>query len=656
MADIIQLLPDSIANQIAAGEVVQRPASAVKELMENAIDAGATKIQLILKDAGKTLLQVIDNGCGMSETDARLSFERHATSKIQRAEDLFSIRTMGFRGEALASIAAVAQVELRTRRAIDEVGTKIVIEGSEVKSQSADQCPVGTSIAVKNLFFNIPARRNFLKSNPVEMKHIMEDFQRLALANPDVHFTMHHNNTELFHLPIANLRQRIIGVFGANYNKNLVPVQEDTDMVTITGFVGKPEFAKKTRGEQLFFVNKRFIKSSYLHHAVMSAFEDLIARDAFPLYVIMMDIAPSRIDVNVHPTKTEIKFDDEKLVYNYLKVAVRHALGQYSITPTLDFDQEIGLSMPDIAVVSPDNTYVETIPSRFSMSENDYTADSPKKQQSGSSSSGSINFSNPDKLQASNLRNWQQLYEGLDSDFGESQDEEQDSAENFVAQSKAFENDDFDENQSFTIESSFSANLLDDRSGSFSKEQKEPYQIHNRYIISQIKSGFMLIDQQAAHERILYERYIQLFDETSVSTQTELFPKTVNLSVSDAVILKEILPDINRLGFDIQEFGQNTFVIHGVPAELKQGANEQQLIERLLEQYKQNINLSLDIKEKIARAMSKSAATKRGKVLDVKEMRTLIDQLFACAMPFHSPSGVKCFVTYELEEVEKLFM
>lgn len=656
MADIIQLLPDSIANQIAAGEVVQRPASAVKELMENAIDAGATKIQLILKDAGKTLLQVIDNGCGMSETDARLSFERHATSKIQRAEDLFSIRTMGFRGEALASIAAVAQVELRTRRAIDEVGTKIVIEGSEVKSQSPDQCPVGTSIAVKNLFFNIPARRNFLKSNPVEMKHIMEDFQRLALANPDVHFTMHHNNTELFHLPIANLRQRIIGVFGANYNKNLVPVQEDTDMVTITGFVGKPEFAKKTRGEQLFFVNKRFIKSSYLHHAVMSAFEDLIARDAFPLYVIMMDIAPSRIDVNVHPTKTEIKFDDEKLVYNYLKVAVRHALGQYSITPTLDFDQEIGLSMPDIAVVSPDNTYVETIPSRFSMSENDYTSDSPKKQQSGSSSSGSINFSNPDKLQASNLRNWQQLYEGLDSDFGESQDEEQDSAENFVAQSKAFENDDFDENQSFTIESSFSANLLDDRSGSFSKEQKEPYQIHNRYIISQIKSGFMLIDQQAAHERILYERYIQLFDETSVSTQTELFPKTVNLSVSDAVILKEILPDINRLGFDIQEFGQNTFVIHGVPAELKQGANEQQLIERLLEQYKQNINLSLDIKEKIARAMSKSAATKRGKVLDVKEMRTLIDQLFACAMPFHSPSGVKCFVTYELEEVEKLFM
>ncbi len=645
MADIIQLLPDSIANQIAAGEVVQRPASAVKELMENSIDAGATKVQLILKEAGKVLLQVIDNGSGMSETDARMCFERHATSKIRRAEDLFSIRTMGFRGEAMASIAAVAQVELRTRREADEVGIKVVIEGSELKSHEPEQCPLGTNILIKNLFYNIPARRNFLKSNPVEMKHIMEDFQRIALAHPEVHFTMHHNNTEIFHLPGGNLRQRIIGIFGASHNKNLVPVQEDTESLMVTGFVGKPEFAKKTRGEQLFFVNKRFIKSSYLQHAVMTAYEDLLPRDAFPLFVIFLDIDPARIDVNVHPTKTEIKFEDEKLIYNYLKVAVRHALGQYSVTPTLDFDQEIGLRMSDMPS-SPQATYLETIRSNFSFQED-------KKQESNgagrSSGNNGLTFSNPNTLQSNNLRNWEKLYEGLDKDFSE------EKAPLREVYSDEEEVEVF-ENQSITIGSSFNTGMLDDASHSFSREQKEPYQLHNRYIVSQIKSGYMLIDQQAAHERILYEKYLQLFDENNVSTQSELFPKTITLSIVDAEMLKEILPDINRLGFDVQEFGQTTFVIHGVPAELKQGANEQQLIERLLEQYKQNVNLSLDLKENLARSMARSASTKRGKTLNPKEMRALIDELFACAMPFHSPTGVKCFVTYELDEIEKLFM
>lgn len=645
MADVIQLLPDSIANQIAAGEVVQRPASVVKELLENAVDAGATKVQLILKEAGKALIQVIDNGCGMSETDARMCFERHATSKIRRAEDLFSIRTMGFRGEAMASIAAVAQVEMRSRRMPDEVGTKIIIEASELKIQEPEQMQQGTNILVKNLFFNIPARRNFLKSNPVEMKHIMDDFQRVALAHPEVHFTMHHNNTEIFHLMNGNLRQRIIGLFGASHNKNLVPIQEETDMLIVTGFIGKPEFAKKTRGEQLFFVNKRFIKSSYLQHAVMSAYEDLLPRESFPLFVIFLDIDPSHIDVNVHPTKTEIKFDDEKLVYNYLKVAVRHSLGQYSITPTLDFEQEMGLRMTEHAVMN-DMTYVETIPSRFSMPDGkkDTQSGARSDNYSGGGNNGNLNFASPDRLQSNNLRNWQKLYEGLDADFGESQFNTS-SLGGFGGQQE--ENNDF-----FTIES---AATLDDNNNTFSKEQKEPYQIHQTYIVSQIKSGFMLIDQQAAHERILYERYLDILEHQPVATQGELFPKTVTLSPLDAELLRSILPEINRLGFDVQEFGQNTFVVHGVPAELRQHANEQRIIEQLLEQYKLNVDLALDLREKIARSMARSAATKRGKTLDVKEMRVLIDELFSCAMPFHSPTGAKCFITYELGEIEKSF-
>lgn len=626
MADVIQLLPDSIANQIAAGEVVQRPSSAVKELLENAVDSGASRIQLIVKEAGKVLIQVIDNGCGMSETDARMCFERHATSKIRKADDLFLIKTMGFRGEALASIAAVAQVELKTRRAIDEVGIRVVVEASEVKSQEAEQCPQGTSIQVKNLFYNVPARRNFLKSNPIEMKHIIEDFQRIALANPDIHFSLHHNDAELFHLPAANLKQRIIGIFGAGFSKNLVPVSEETDAVVFSGFVGKPEFAKKTRGEQLFFVNRRFVKSSYLQHAVMTAYEDLLPKDTYPLYVIFLEIDPSRIDVNVHPTKTEIKFDDERLIYNYLKVAVRHSLGQYSVTPTLDFEQDTGLSR-SMPVHTPSTTYLETIPSNFA------------RRDDKSDSSSSVQFSRPDTLRSSNLRNWQKLFEGFDKEELETNSGRVPSATNLPAESAE----------------QLSSGKLDDESNSFSKVHKDPYQIHNRYIVSQIKSGFILIDQQAAHERILYEKYIQLFDESNVSTQTELFPKSISLSVADAEILKEILPNLNKMGFDITEFGQNSFVIHGMPAEMKQGASEQLVIENLIEQYKQNINLTIDLKEKIARAMSRSSAAKKGKTLDVLEMRSLIDQLFACNIPFQSPFGTKCFITYQLEDLEKLF-
>ncbi|MEL6924279.1 MAG: DNA mismatch repair endonuclease MutL, partial [Bacteroidota bacterium] len=479
MADVIQLLPDAIANQIAAGEVIQRPASVVKELLENSVDAGATNIKLIVKDAGKGLIQIIDNGCGMSDTDARMCFERHATSKIKRAKDLFEIRTMGFRGEAMASIAAVAQVEMRTRRHNDDLGTRLVMEASEIKKQEPCQCSAGTSISVKNLFFNVPARRNFLKSNTVEMRHILDEFQRIAIAHPDLFFSLHHNNTEVFHLPKGNLRQRIVGVLGSKYNKKLVPVAEETDALKLSGFIGKPEFAKKTRGDQFFYVNDRFIKSGYLNHAVVSAFEDLLPKETYPLYVIFIEIDPARVDINVHPTKQEIKFDDERLVYNYLKVAVRHALGQYSITPTLDFEQEVSL-----------NPYLA--PSRQNITPPERREPREDTPQTITRSSDFSKVSNPSQRERNNLDNWQKIYEGLD-ELGL-------SANDTPGETPDVEGP-------VTIESQWDSpgSELDDSSKSFSKQSKEPYQIHASYIVSQIKSGFLLIDQQAAHERILYE-------------------------------------------------------------------------------------------------------------------------------------------------------
>lgn len=620
MADIIQLLPDAIANQIAAGEVIQRPASVVKELLENSIDAGSSTIKLVVKDAGKTLLQIIDNGCGMSETDARMSFERHATSKIRKAKDLFAIRTMGFRGEAMASIGAIAQVEMRSRRQSDEFGTRLVVEGSSVKLQEPCQCAAGTSISVKNLFFNVPARRNFLKSNSVEMRYIIEEFQRIVIAHPDIFFSLHHNNTEVFHLPVGNLRQRIVNVFGNNCNKKLVPVSEQTDALILNGYVSKPEFAKKTRGEQYFFVNNRFIKSGYLNHAIMSAYEELLPADTFPLYVIFLDIDPARIDINVHPTKQEIKFDDERLVYNYLKVAVRHALGQYSITPTLDFEQEIAItkSSSDFGRSRP-NVQSNSVGSKVN------------------SNANNASNSNPSNRESSNLRNWQKLYDGLD-EF----DKEEPSVEPTV--------------DSVTIESKWSeSSPIDDQAGSFSRQQKQPYQIHGHYIVNQIKSGFLLVDQQAAHERILYERYLTALNNKQVTTQKRLFSKTITLSPADTPVLQELLPQIQLLGFDIQDFGKNSFVIHGIPANLPESTDEQQLVETLLEQFKSNLELKLNIQESIARSMATSAAIKRGQMLSAAEMQELIDQLFACEVPYKSPRGNHCFVTYELDDLKKRF-
>lgn len=621
MTDVIQLLPDAIANQIAAGEVIQRPASVVKELIENAIDAGSTSIKLVVKDAGKSLIQVIDNGCGMSETDARMCFERHATSKIRQANDLFSIRTMGFRGEAMASIASIAQVELKTRRQTDEVGSKIQIEGTTIKKQEACQTPVGTSISVKNLFYNVPARRNFLKTNAVEMRHIIDEFQRIALANPDVFFSLHHNRVELFHLPVANLRQRIVGVFGGNTNKKLVPVNEETDILRLNGFVGKPEFAKKTRGEQFFFVNNRFIKSGYLHHAIMSAYEEVLQKDTFPFYVIFIDIQPALIDINVHPTKQEIKFEDERLVYNYLKVSVRHALGQYSVMPSIDFNQEISFSNFGLNIPRSKDFENEDKNDKVSFSTH------KKEQQSL--------FMNESEAtrQQNNKINWEKLYEGLDD----------------------FEVNREDNQEPLTIESEWSEQgTLDDENQNFTKKQKVPYQIHNKYIVSQIKSGFLLIDQQTAHERILYERFLNSSTQQDIVTQKLLFPKTISLSVADAEILKSIIGDINQLGFDVQEFGQETFVIHGVPAALK-NVEEQEAVEGLLEQYKNGIEMNSNVHESIARSMAVSTAIKRGQRLEVSEMQHLIDELFACEVPFKGLAGQPCFITYDLDDLERQF-
>lgn len=635
MADVIQLLPDSIANQIAAGEVIQRPASVVKELMENAVDAGSKNIKLIVKDAGRTLIQVIDDGCGMSETDARMSFERHATSKIRSAEDLFAIRTMGFRGEALASIASVAQVELRTRRHAGEMGTLLQAEGSRVKSQEPCQTAAGTSFSVKNLFYNVPARRNFLKANTVEFRHILDEFERVVLANPDIFFSLHHNGSEVFHLPPGNLRQRITGVFGNSINNRLVPVNEDTDVIQIKGFVGKPEFAKKVRGEQYFFVNSRFIKSSYLHHAVMSAYEEVLPKEMYPFYLLFLDIDPARIDVNVHPTKQEIKFEDDRLVYNYLKVAVRHGLGQYGVMPSLDFEQESGLKLPYItAKQEQDRPFVT--PARNSGA---WQNDESKTFSAGRDNDPA------QRREDNNLRNWQLLYKDLGGT-----DEEPEAPVNS-------END--EENiQTLTIGSAWESEETTLATGideAFAKQHKVPYQLQGTYIISQIKSGYMLIDQQSAHERILYEQYLSMMETRQGSIQQQLFPITLNFSPNDATLLKDLLSEIQPLGFDVQEFGVNSFVVNGLPAELAGKQSERSILESLLEQHKIGLELQLNTRESLARSMARSAAIKRGQLLNDTEMQALIDQLFACAMPFRSPFGKKCFVTYELEDLQKQF-
>lgn len=643
MSDLIQLLPDHIANQIAAGEVVQRPASVVKELMENSIDAGATSIKLVVKDAGRTLVQVIDDGSGMSETDARMCFERHATSKIRKAEDLFLIKTMGFRGEAMASIAAVAQVEMRTRRPQDTLGIQLNIEASEIKLQEPCQTPVGTSISVKNLFYNVPARRNFLKSNPIEMRHILDEFQRVALAHPNIFFTLHHNGVELFHLPKGNLRQRIVGVLGQAANKKIVPVEQNTDVLNLNGFIGRPDFAKKTRGEQFFFVNNRFIRSSYLHHAVMNAYEGLLPDETHPFYVIFLEIDPAKIDVNVHPTKHEIKFDDERLVYNYLRVSVRHSLGQYSVMPELDFEQEGGMAKHIEAaansLIRKDSPMVNPSNNNFSFGSNHSTRRTTED----------------DNRHQRNLDNWQKLYNDTDtfkSKISDDEDTEEEPFETFSSKSNTP-----DAEAEFALMPSLDEDLFTTSSDGIHKsEGKGLYQLHSTYIVAPIKSGMMLIDQQSAHERILYERYLKILERQQPVIQQLLFPVALRLTPADAALIGEILPEINALGIDLRadDADNGLYSVHGLPPEFKIG-QEETIIETLLEQFKRDTDFTLKAYDRLARSLARSAAVKRGQELPQGEMQELLDKLFACEQPFKAPGGRKTFITLGLDELDNRF-
>lgn len=600
MPDIIQLLPDSIANQIAAGEVVQRPASAVKELMENAIDANATRITLIVKDAGKSLIQIIDNGSGMSETDTRMSLERHATSKIRKAEDLFTIRTMGFRGEALASIAAVAQLEMKTRKADKELGTLLVVEGSDVKKQEPVACEKGTNICVKNLFYNIPARRNFLKSNPVELRHIIDEFHRLALAHTDISFSFIQGDEQVYDLPATkgNLSQRIVNLFGKSYQEQLAACSEETEYVKVSGVIGKPEFARKTRGEQFLFVNQRFIRSNYLAHAVITAFEGLLPENSFPFYVLFIEIDPKHIDVNVHPTKTEIKFDDERAVYAVVRAAVRQALGSHNLAPTIDFHEDINLltKLGNASTESAKQVYFEE---RFQSS-----------------------------LSKSNQQNWEKLFEG---EFGSKLVQP-------VSQ------------QSFKIESDLSA-----PESNPGVEEKIISQLHNKFILRQIKNGLMIIDQQSAHERVLFEKFAEDLKYRSAATQQSLFPKTITFTASDFALIMEMEQEIRGLGFRFEVFGKNTLLINGVPANLKH-VTEQSLFEGLVDQFKHNQSeLSLPLQENLTRALAKRASIKSGQKLELEEMKELLNSLFLCKTPNYSPEGKPTFYIFEMGKLESYF-
>ncbi len=602
MPDIIKLLPESVANQIAAGEVIQRPASVVKELMENALDAGSTSISLIIKNSGKTLIQVIDNGKGMSETDARMAFERHATSKIRSADDLFALYTMGFRGEALASIASIAEVEMKTRQHDSEIASLLRIHSSEIQEQSYCQAEPGTSIAVKNLFFNVPARRKFLKTDSVELKYILEEFTRVALAHPEIRFVLVHNDNEIYNLPAGTLKKRVINLFRKTYEDKLLRVEEDTDIIKIDGLVGNPDIAKKQKGDQYIFVNKRFIKSHYLNHAIKGAYSHLIGEDQHPFFVLFLEIDPAKIDINVHPTKQEIKFDDERVIYNYVKVSVKHALGRYSMTPILDFDN--------------DNSNFRSIP------------DPRTRSNSGESTQPRASLTRSAPV----MRNWQSLYNTDDIlDLDSDNDEEE-----------------------LTMPSAATGDLL---GATYVDEpvQKKPFQVHKQYIILQMKSGLAIIDQHNAHERILYERYLKRLESQEQLVQKQLFPITLQISKDKHAIFDSLQEEIKQLGFDIQSFGGTTYVANGIPAGMEE-SNLQMIIDMLIEQYSSSHNLEISKNEKIAIAMAQSTSIKKGKELSPEEIDSLIDDLFACTIPHISPTGKKVFITYELSELEKQFI
>jgi DNA mismatch repair protein MutL len=612
VADIIHLLPDSVANQIAAGEVIQRPASVVKELVENAIDSGASKIQVQLKDAGRTLIQVTDNGKGMSPTDARMAFERHATSKISSANDLFAIRTMGFRGEALASISSVADVEMKTKPTGDEIGTFIHISGSEIITQEAISAPEGTTFSVKNLFFNVPARRKFLKTNTTELKHIITEIQRTALANPQIGFSLYHNGEPIYDLPVANFRKRIVNIFGNTMNQSLVDVNSDTTMTKITGFVGQPKFARKSFGEQFFFVNGRYMKHPFFHRGIMQAYDKILPHDMVPAYFVAFDIDPACIDINIHPTKTEIKFEDESRIWQLLHAAVREALGKFNVIPSIDFDQNgsmdipialrstEGLKSPEISINPNYNPFEEktyTIPSR---------GFSPGAGQSS-----------PD--------NWEQLY-------GEPRQE--------------FEFNNIPEEEPQTL-------FPEQQNSPVSETGKNFITFKNKYILTPVKSGLMVIDQRRAHQRILFEQFmVTLTNEEGISQQL-LFPQTIEMNQSDATLLRSMLDDLNLMGIDMREFGPDTFIINGFPAYLDE-SNSKAIIESMLERMKTTAtDLKENAREQMAISLAIASSVNYGRSLSNEEAASLIDSLFACQTPNFSPTGKPIIEIIKTDEIEK---
>ncbi len=602
MTDIIQVLPDSVANQIAAGEVIQRPASVIKELVENAVDAGASHIDVIVVDAGRTSIQVIDDGKGMSETDARLSFERHATSKIRQADDLFALHTMGFRGEALASIAAVAQVELKTRMAEDEVGTSLSISGSKVMGQEPIACPVGSNFSVENLFFNVPARRKFLKSNATELNNILIAFERIVLVNPHIGFTLHSNHTELFNLRPCSLRQRIIDVFGKKINQELLPVEVDTTVCRLYGFVGKPETARKKGAHQYFFVNGRYMKHPYFHKAVQNAFERLVPAGEQVPYFIYFDVNAQDIDVNIHPTKTEIKFENEQTIWQILTAAVKEAVGKFNDVPSIDFDL---VGKPEIPVFDESKQTVDVPKIHVDPQYN------PFKQSAGT-------------RQHASVQNWEQLYEGL-------------------VQKQPEQSSLFDET---AIE--VGHEVVTDKSPMH-------YQYKGCYIMTAVKSGLMIIDQHRAHVRILYNGYMQMFGNHSATSQKVLFPEVVQFPPSEGVVLDKVIPQIEDLGFELTSLGAGSYAINGVPAGLD-GVNMVSLLQAMVTAaVEQGKAIGEDLHHALALCLARHAAIPRGQVLNNDEMENIVNQLFACNDANYSPDGKPVINIIKQQDIEKMF-
>lgn len=619
MSSIIQLLPDHVANQIAAGEVVQRPASVVKELLENAVDAGATEIKLIVKDAGKTLIQVIDNGKGMSVTDSRLCFERHATSKIRHAEDLFALHTKGFRGEALASIAAIAHVELKTKQEQDELGTHLIIEGSKFTSQEVAVVPKGTSFSVKNLFFNIPARRNFLKSDTVEFRHVIDEFERVALAHANIALILYHNGSEMFNLPASNMRQRIVNIFGGRTNEKLVPIKESTEIVGIGGFVTKPEFAKKSRGEQFFIVNNRFIKSGYLHHAVMAAYEGLLKDGCQPAYYIYLEVPPHTIDINIHPTKTEVKFDDEHALYAILRSTIKHSLGQFNVAPVLDFDRDNNLDTPyeyerreaTIPTVQVDRDF------------NPFADEKPVR-----ASSSAASWSAAPAFKKERQPAWESLYTGMASATEE-------------VESMTFETEEV------------TGSLFND--SEVEQAVHKTYQIHKKYIVSPIKSGLLVIDQKRAHQRILYEQFLTNITVHHAASQQLLFPLVLHYSQGELALIREMREALENTGFVFAEFNHDHITVSGLPVNVSE-SEVSILLEELLSDLQQEVpDSSFSQSDSIAKSMAKSLAVKTGTYMNEKEQENMVNALFACKEPDVSPFQRPTFITVSVEDLDKRF-